>query len=282
MSSGLPSRRRPSAVPREWNNGSLTSAQPNVVIYGFLMKLELLGTTGYHPSEQRHTACFMLPELGVVFDAGTAMFRVREHLVTSTLDIFLTHAHLDHVIGLTFLFDILHGLEMGHVRVYGEPSKLKAVQQHLFAKELFPVVPPLEWCDLPLEMKLADGAVLTHHPLEHPGGAVGYRVDWPDRSLAYITDTTAVPNAPYIEFVRGVDLLVHECYFPDDWHELAVKTGHSWTTPVAENAKAAGVGKLLLAHVNPFGNMDDPVGLDVAKAVFPATELARDGMTVEF
>lgn len=65
------------------------------------MKLVLLGTTGYHPNRRRHTACMFLPEVGVVLDAGTGMFRVRDHLATSHLDIFLTHAHLDHVVGLT-------------------------------------------------------------------------------------------------------------------------------------------------------------------------------------
>ena len=29
------------------------------------------------------------------------------------------------------------------------------------------------------------------------------------------TDTTARPNANYIEQVRGVDLSIHECYFDD-------------------------------------------------------------------
>ena len=49
------------------------------------MKLLILGSTGYHPNELRHTACFMLPEVGVVLDAGTGMFRVRDHLVTPEL-----------------------------------------------------------------------------------------------------------------------------------------------------------------------------------------------------
>ena len=43
------------------------------------MKLLLLGTSGYHPSEQRQTACLMLPEVGIVLDAGTGFFRVRQH-----------------------------------------------------------------------------------------------------------------------------------------------------------------------------------------------------------
>ena len=50
------------------------------------MKLILLGTTGYHPNNRRHTACLMLPEVGVVLDAGTAMFRVRDYLTTKHLD----------------------------------------------------------------------------------------------------------------------------------------------------------------------------------------------------
>ncbi len=51
------------------------------------MQVVLLGTGGYHPSELRHTACVMLPELGIVFDAGTSFFRVRELLCTSNLDV---------------------------------------------------------------------------------------------------------------------------------------------------------------------------------------------------
>ena len=69
------------------------------------MQLHLLGTTGYHPNDQRHTACMMLPEIGVVLDAGTAMFRVRDRLCTKTLDIFLTHAHLDHIVCTAQAFD---------------------------------------------------------------------------------------------------------------------------------------------------------------------------------
>src|SRR5689334_13759597 len=108
------------------------------------MRILLLGTTGYHPNNRRHTACFMLPEIGVVLDAGTGMFRVRDHLQTKTLDIFLSHVHLDHAIGLTYLFDIIYGKDMERVTVHGEPHKLTAVTEHLLSKELFPVGLPCE------------------------------------------------------------------------------------------------------------------------------------------
>ena len=246
------------------------------------MKLILLGTTGYHPNEKRHTPCFMLPEVGVVLDAGTGMFRVGPLVETATLDIFLTHAHLDHVVGLTFFFEFLRHRPVDRTRVFGQKEKLAAIREHLFSTHIFPVEPPMEFCPLPEAVPLAREGLLTHFPLEHPGGAVGYRLDWPGHSMAYVTDTTAAADAAYVEKIRGVDILVHECYFPDSMRETAVLTGHSHTTPVAEVARAAGVGRLILVHTNPGDPSDDPIGLPVARAVFEKTEIGRDGMEVLF
>ena len=62
------------------------------------MKLILLGTTGYHPNDRRQTACLMLPELGVLFDAGTAIYRASDHVETSSLDILNEYATAwDHI-----------------------------------------------------------------------------------------------------------------------------------------------------------------------------------------
>ncbi len=246
------------------------------------MKLLVLGTAGYHPNDRRHTACLMLPEIGVVFDAGTAMYRVRDHLATETLDIFLSHTHLDHVVGLTFLLDVLFEKPTDRVRVHALPAKLEALEQHLFHEALFPVAPQYEAIPLEAEVRLSDGGRVTHFPVEHPGGAVAYRIDWKDRSLAYVTDTTAAPDAAYVEKIRGVDLLVHECNFPDGQEELAAMTGHSCTTPVAQVAARAGVGRLVLVHVNPLSTAEDPVGLEVAQRIFPATQIAADGDEIDF
>ena len=246
------------------------------------MKLLLLGTTGYHPSDRRHTACLLLPEQGIMLDAGTAMYRAGRFLETSELDIFLTHAHLDHVIGLTFLLDLAFVHPMGRVTVHAEPSKLAALDEHLFAEALFPKRPDCEFRPLEREVKLAGGGVLSHFPVAHPGGAVGFRLDWPGHSLAYVTDTVARPDADYLQKIRGVDLLVHECYFPDSLAAWAEKTGHSRTTPVAQMAKAAGAKHLILVHLNPLATEDDPVGLATARAIFPRTDLGEDLMEVEF
>ena len=77
-------------------------------------------------------------------------------------------------------------------------------------------------------------------------------------------------------------LLVHECYFSDANADWARRTGHSWTTSVAQVARAAGVGRLVLTHVDPLSPDHDPIGLEVARAIFPQTEIGEDLMELEF
>jgi len=246
------------------------------------MQLVFLGTGGYHPNQRRHTACLLLPQVGVMLDAGTGMFRAAQYLQGPELDIFLSHAHLDHVVGLTYLFDLLEVHPLQRVTVHAESDKLRAVQQHLFAAALFPKMPPYRFQPIQQNTALPGGGLLRHFPLEHPGGVLGYRLDWPGRSMAYVTDTMASPDAPYLAEIKGVDLLVHECYFSDRHKDWAVKTGHSWTSAVARLAADAAVRRLLLTHINPLDGGDDPVDLASARAIFPATDIAEDGMTLEF
>src|SRR6185436_17118059 len=234
------------------------------------MKLLLLGTGGYHPSERRQTACLMLPQAGIVLDAGTGFLRVRKHLATPTLDIFLTHAHLDHSVGLTFLLSTIWERTLARITVHGTAEKLAALREHLLCEDLFPARLPVEWSPLAAGPLPLAGARITHFPLEHPGGCVGYRLDWPDRSLAYVTDTTASGDAAYVEAVRGVDLLIHECNFRDGQEEWAAKTGHSSATPVAQVAAKAGVKRLILVHFDSLDDSDDPIGLAAVRRIFPA------------
>lgn len=252
------------------------------------MRVQILGSGGYFPNERRQTACYFLPDSGALFDAGTGAFRLLERLESDALDVFLSHAHLDHIVGLTYLLLPVAQGRLKTIRLYGTQPTLDAVRTHLFSEPVFPVMPDFDF--RPLEeqqrVELSDGGMLTHHPLaSHPGGTTAFRVDWPQtaerpaRSLAYVTDTIAEES--YARFIHGVDVLIHECYFADELAEWAAKTGHSHTTPVATLAREAGVGRLYLVHVDPQQSAEDPVGLNVARSIFPPTTLAEDLLEID-
>jgi ribonuclease Z len=244
------------------------------------VKLIFLGTAGYHPSNRRHTSCLFLPELGIAFDAGTGFFRVRERLRTPTLDVYLTHAHLDHSVGLTFLYNVLEG-GPSEAAVHGAADKLTSIREHLFHPDLFPAMPPISWQPLDGPRQLPDGGRLRYWPQAHPGGSLGYRIDWPGRSFALVTDTRAAADASYLEQIRGVDVLVHECNFRDDQADLAALTGHSCETAVAELAKQAGVGRLVLTHVDPIADEATFPAVERLRGIFREITLAHDLLELE-
>lgn len=69
----------------------------------------LLGSGGWMPTPQRGTSSLLLrqPDAALIFDAGTgvaALCRQPELLAGADhLDVVLSHFHLDHVAGLTYL-----------------------------------------------------------------------------------------------------------------------------------------------------------------------------------
>jgi ribonuclease BN (tRNA processing enzyme) len=251
------------------------------------MKLHCFGTTGYHPSPSRHTACYFLPEQSILLDAGTAVFRLIEQLRAQpcdTIDIFLTHAHLDHIVGLTFLLDAMAVTELAKVRLHGEQAKLDAVEQHLYAELLFPV--PHEFEVYPLESdtgsRTIGEATIGWFPLEHPGGSLGYTVCAGGKKLAYVTDTIARSDAAYHSYIHDSDLLLHECYFGDSHQELALKTGHSWLSAVVDTVRQVKPRRTVLIHVNPLAEiLDQDVVIPDAIARELNMSVAVDGQVIE-
>ena len=190
----------------------------------------------------------VLPEIGVVLDAGTGMCRLGEYVQTDRLDIFLTHAHLDHIAGLTYLVNLISSKLLERTTVHGDSAHLAAVREHLFAEAIFPVAPAFRFALLNGPQTLSDGGRLTYFPLVHPGGSLGFRLEWPGHSMAYVTDTMADIAADYVREIRGVDVLVHECYFPEDVGVMLAKTGHSTLFTVATIAAA----RRMLAGLSSF------------------------------
>jgi ribonuclease Z len=251
------------------------------------MRLVCLGTTGYHPNATRHTACYYLPELGVLLDAGTGIFRLTSQLIEEPrkqLDILLSHAHLDHVVGLSFLLDTMAVTELESVDVYGTADKISAVREHLFHPLLFPVLPNFRFHELnepPGHLQLANSHV-KYFPLEHPGGSIGFLIEADSKRLAYITDTTPLSLEVWSERLTDLDLLLHECYFGDDQAEFAMKTGHSWLSAVTDLVARIRPKQTLLIHVNPQSELfGQPFELTDSHHAL-GIRLAEDLMAVDF
>jgi ribonuclease BN (tRNA processing enzyme) len=263
-----------------------------------LMKLHVLGTAGYHPNRFRQTTCLMIPELGIVFDAGTGFFRVRELLklvpMGLAVQIFLSHAHIDHVMGLTYGINVFWGSGR-QVNVFGHEKHLDAVEHTLFGGQLIPLKAdhPLfkhrfhRWSeDFDSGGWQANGVKFLVQALPHPGGCLGYRLSLPNgRDLVYVTDTKA-EDVP-VEFVRGAHTLIHECNFTDDLADLAANSGHSTTRKVFDLAEKAGVKRLVAIHWNAMLELEaghpikDMIGRDPSEALPFELVLADDSTVID-
>lgn len=250
------------------------------------MRLHCLGTVGYHPNESRHTSSYFLPQSGIALDAGTGFFRVTPLLQTDTLDILLSHAHLDHTFGLTFLLDVMYQRPLKAVRIWGTADKLSAIREHLFHELIFPAQLDAEWIPIDdlTQWTIGSSVQLSWRRQHHPGGSVAYRIDWPNgKRLIYATDTSGDTSEAHAEWSREADLLMHECYFRDSSRNWASKTGHTWSSRVAEVANASRPKKLLLTHINPLETADDPVDREsIQRQVSAEVILAEDELVVDF
>ena len=112
-----------------------------------------------------------------------------------------------------------------------------------------------------------DGAVIPNSRLTSPPP--------PPRSFAYCSDTAYHPAV--IPRVRGVNLLYHEATFASCDEVRVKQTMHSTAAQAASIARDAAVGRLVIGHFSARYD-DETILLDEARAVFPATELARENV----
>ncbi|HEX9164754.1 MAG TPA: MBL fold metallo-hydrolase, partial [Gemmatimonadales bacterium] len=118
---------------------------------------------------------------------------------------------------------------------------------------------------------LPDGRTLTNEEIVGPPR--------PGRTLVYPGDTRPTPSV--ILAAHGADLLVHEATFAEEERDRAEETGHSTARQAAEVARMARVRQLALTHISARYSREAPELLDEARAVFPDTVIARDGLTIE-
>lgn len=116
----------------------------------------------------------------------------------------------------------------------------------------------------------ADGEVIPNERLVRPA--------IPPRSYAYCSDTAYMPRNA--ELLQGVTVLYHEATFAENEKNRAAETYHSTARQAALVAQNANVGKLVIGHFSSRYD-DEQMLLEEARAVFPATCLAKEGLRLD-
>jgi ribonuclease Z len=299
-----------------------------------MLSLTFLGTGASIPTLDRNVAGLAVQREGEVllFDCGEGNQRqmMRYGVGFTFKEIFFTHYHADHLLGVTGLLRTM-GLQdrstpvtlygpKGAQRILGAAVTL-GIERNKFPVEIMEIKPGDRLARDEYDIVVFEtehradtvGYALVEHerlgrfnpdkarelgipegPLWgnlHKGKTVtlddGRTVGPVDlvgaprsgRTLVYSGDTR--PHLPVIEAARGADLLVHEATFGGDELERARETGHSTAAEAARVALEAGVRRLVLTHISSRYNRDASELLAEAKAVFPETIIARDGMTLD-
>ena len=102
----------------------------------------------------------------------------------------------------------------------------------------------------------------------------------PDRAASYAYCSDTIYLAETAKFVDGVDLLYHEATYTDDKADKASAYGHSTASQAATVARDAHAGRLLIGHYSKAYH-DEVQHLAEARAIFPNTDAATEGLTVD-
>lgn len=116
----------------------------------------------------------------------------------------------------------------------------------------------------------SDGETIANERLTSPADA--------PRSYAYCSDTRYIPTLH--SRLEGVNVLYHESTYDEASAERAKLYYHSTSTQAATVARDAHVGRLLLGHFSARYDNEQGI-LAEAKAVFPNSMLANEGLVVE-
>jgi phosphoribosyl 1,2-cyclic phosphodiesterase len=256
------------------------------------LRLQFWGTRGSIPSPGSsttryggNTPCVELRTSEgwlIILDAGTGIRELGRSLLARadgapiSGDIFLTHAHWDHIQGIPFFGPIFQ--RGNHFTIWGGKNLARSVDA-VVRDQMNPVVFPvafeeldarIDFCEIDEECRVGNGYEVRSIQVRHPGGALGYRfceLGGNGRGLVYISDNELGPGAKYdtrqgwrerlVEFVRDARVLVHDTMYTAEEYDHHRGWGHSTYDDAVELALDAGVDSLVLFHHKPERSDDE-------------------------
>src|ERR671933_1462078 len=161
------------------------------------LRLQFWGTRGSIPTPGRNTIryggntpCVELRTSEgwlIILDAGTGIRELGRSLLSRANgarirgDIFLTHAHWDHIQGIPFFGPIFQ--RGNHFTIWSAPALARQVDR-VVREQMSPTVFPVAFGEInaTVEFRALDGVyagagyVVRALPVRHPGCALGYRI----------------------------------------------------------------------------------------------------------
>ncbi len=203
-----------------------------------------------------------------ILDAGSGIRNLGDKLLSEKpqhLNILFSHFHWDHIQGFPFFAPVFNSKYS--ITLIGE-SKMNFTLEQLFTAQLMFPYFPLSLYDLNASISFNEiskndnikkkDVTIKLARLNHPGGCIGYRIEYGGNSIVYATDTEhfSCIDTSLVKLSLNADVLVYDCNYTDD--EYSGKTGpprtnwgHSTWTQGVKVAKAAKVKQFILFHHDP-------------------------------
>ena len=226
------------------------------------LQIRVLGCSGGISAGQ-HTTSFLIDD-NVLIDAGTGVVALTLEEMQRIDHVFLSHAHLDHILCLPLLLDSAGPLRDKPVHVHALPETLQALRQHVFNDHIWPdfsVLPSPAHPYLVFHpMQTGDVVQVQNKRIEamsalHKVPTVGYAVSKGD-SPCWVFSGDTGPNAQFWSRLNdmNVGLLIIETAFSDDEAKLAGLSGHMSPAVLAAelgNISADKAFPIYISHTKP-------------------------------
>lgn len=249
------------------------------------MKAVFLGTNGWYSSVTGNTSCALLDAQNyyVVLDAGDGLYKLSNYVNSNKpIILFLSHLHLDHIIGLHILnkFSFNQGIVIYGYE--GTEDGLKIIDH--------PYTAPLNQLSTRITVHdLKEGKHYLPFPvtcklLLHADQCLGYRIELDKKVIAYCTDT-GICKSIY-DLSENADLLIAECSLKPKQNsgEWGQKWPHLRPEDAASIAKEANVRRLILTHfeASNYSRKEDRKHAEtIARKIFKETVAAFDDYKIE-
>jgi ribonuclease BN (tRNA processing enzyme) len=224
------------------------------------MKLTILGCSGGIGSG-RHTTCFMVDD-DILIDAGTGITTLDFEQLLAIDHVFITHTHLDHVLGLPLLLDAVGDQRSTPVVVHALPEVLDILAADLFNWRLWPDFREIPSADTPwLRFEpLPLGATCTLGqrsfiplPVQHAVPACGFQIRTPAGSLVFSGDTTR--SEAFVAALNAIPDLRHlivETSFENALVDIAQDSQHHWPDSLAADlTRLSSRPDIWITHLKP-------------------------------